>query len=313
MAWIGCLSLVGFVGLRLTHHDNRASIALVESVTLYLLFPAWVAFGFALGSRRRFLAVVSGFLVITHLVFLYPEMHAGVSISSAARSAPSIRVFSANLLANNRDLTEMIEQVRASDANLVFLQEYDRPNRHAFEQSGVLDEYPYQIEFRQPSPYGSIILSKVPFIDSSLAKIGGVVMPTAVLSTPIGPVTVVCVHLNRPYDETQHAGWTKELAALADFVRARTTPLIVAGDFNSTTSHRPFRDVLAAGVVDAFRSRGEGLSNSWPADQSFPPLIRIDHLLTTKDIVATDIHNGKAAGSDHLPMIANLALVGSST
>ncbi len=312
MAWIGCLSLVGFVGLRLANHDHRASITLVESVTLYLLFPAWVAFGFALGSRRRFLAVVSGFLVMTHLVFLYPEMHAGVSISSAARAAPSIRVFSANLLANNRDLTEMIEQVREAHADLVFLQEYDRPNRHAFEDSGVLDEYPYQIEFRQPSPYGSIILSKVPFIDSSLSKIGGVVMPTAVLSTPIGPVTVLCVHLNRPYDEAQHVGWARELAALADFVRARTTPLVVAGDFNSTTSHRPFRDVLAAGVIDAFRARGKGLSNSWPADQSFPPLIRIDHLLTTKEIVVTDIHNGKADGSDHLPMIANLALVGSS-
>ena len=309
-AWLGCIALVCFVGLRLTGHDRAPSVAAVQSFTLYLLFPAWLALGFAIGARKRGLTAVSGFLVLTHVVLLYPEMHAGLDISREARDAPTIRVIDANLWQENVRVDEIIDEVRSSGADIVLLQEYGKANRRAFQESGVLDAYPFQLEFEQDSPFGALIASKLPFLESSLADIGGIEMPHAVVDTAIGPVDVISVHANRPVTAAENRGWTAQHAELAHLVRTRTRPLVLGGDFNATTSHRPFRDLLHAGITDAHRALGQGLSNSWPNDRRYPPLIRIDHLLTTREIVPLHIRNGTGAGSDHVPFIADLALVG---
>ncbi len=310
LAWVGCAALIAFVGLRIAHQDGRPLVATAQSLTLYLLFPAWIAFGFAIGTRQRALLVASAFLAVTHLAWLYPEVRTGVAISASARQAPAIRVFSANLYVDNADPGRIAEEVRASGADIVLLQEYGRENRRVFDASGVLDPYPYQIEFEQNSPFGALIASRLPFVSSELADIGGVTMPTAVVDTAIGPVEVISVHAKRPVTQGENSGWTAQHAALAARVRDRARPVIYGGDFNATTSHRPFRDLLDAGVIDANRARGKGLSNSWPNDRAFPPLIRIDHVLVTEELVPLRVRNGEGAGSDHVPLVVDLALVG---
>ncbi len=310
IAWAGCAGLLVFVGLRLTHHDRQPLVATAESLTLYLLLPSWLALGYAIGTRQRALVVISAFLVLTQVVWTYPEVHAGVGISQTARDAPAIRVFTANLLDENPDATEIAQEVRDSGADIVLLEEFGRHNREVFEATDVLDAYPYQLEFEQDSPFGALLASKLPFVDSALVDVGGLTMPSAVVETAIGPVGVICVHTNRPVSSAEIGGWTAQHAALARRVRERTMPLIFAGDFNATTSHRPFRDLLGAGITDANRARGKGLSNSWPNDRAFPPLIRIDHVLSTAEMVPLRVRNGNGNGSDHVPLIVDLALVG---
>jgi endonuclease/exonuclease/phosphatase (EEP) superfamily protein YafD len=310
VAWTGSAGLLVFVGLRVTGHDGHPLVATAESLTLYLMLPSWLVVGFAIGTRQRALFAVGVLLASTHLVWLYPEVHAGVPISRAARGAQTLRVFTANLLDENHDVRGIVDEVRTSGADIVLLQELGRQNRAVLGASGVLDAYPYRIEFVQDSPFGALLASKLPFVDADLVDIGGLTMPHAVVTTAIGPVEVICVHTNRPVTRTEFRGWTAQHAALAARVRARTMPLIFAGDFNATTSHRPFRDLLGAGITDANRARGEGLSNSWPNDRAFPPLIRIDHVLATSELVPRHVRNGTGAGSDHVPLVVDLALVG---
>ena len=139
---------------------------------------------------------------------------------------------------------------------------------------------------------------------------GGISMPQAIVETELGPILVVCVHTNRPVTAKEYPGWAAQHHAFAELVATRTMPVVLAGDFNATTSHRPFRDLLDAGLTDAHRALGQGLSSSWPNDRAYPPLIRIDHILTTPEVVVTSIRNGRGRGSDHVPMIADVALVG---
>ena len=312
MAWVGCTTLVVFVLLRVTHQDDHPLVATAQSLTLYLLLPAWLALGYAIGTRQRALLAVSLFLAGTQLVWIYPEVHAGAAISGDAREAPTIRLFTANLLADNPDAGHIAEEILASRADIVLLQELGRENRAVVAASGVLDAYPYQIEFLQDSPFGALLASKMPFVDSRLADIGGITMPTAVVRSAIGPIEVVCVHTNRPVTDTEFEGWTAQHAALGTRIRDRTSPLILAGDFNATTSHRPFRELLDAGMTDANRARGKGLENSWPNGRAFPPIIRIDHVLSTEELVPLRVRNGRGDGSDHVPLIVDLALVGPS-
>ncbi len=310
LAWLGSTSLLAFVGLRITGHDGSPLVATAQSLTLYFLFPAWFALGFAIGGRKRALGALTVFLTLTHVVWLYPEVHASARIGRAERAAPSIRVFSANLYADNPDVSGLIAEVGASNADVVCLQEYSRGNQVAFERSGALDAYPYQVAVEQNSPFGAMLASKLPFRESSLADIGGLEMPRAVIETPIGPIEVFCVHANRPVTERENRRWVAQHEALARIVVGRVTPLLFAGDFNATTSHRPLRDLLDAGITDAHRARGMGLSTSWPNDQWFPPLIRVDHVLSTREIVALRVRNGTGTGTDHVPVIVDFALVG---
>ncbi len=141
---------------------------------------------------------MSGFLTLTHLVWLYPEVHTTAALGPTALAAPKLRVFSANLYALNAHPQSAVDQVRDAGADIVFLEEYAANVRNVFRASGVLDAYPYQIEFVQDSPFGALLASKLPFVAADVAEIGGLRMPHAVIETAIGPVEVVCVHTNRP-------------------------------------------------------------------------------------------------------------------
>jgi endonuclease/exonuclease/phosphatase (EEP) superfamily protein YafD len=49
---------------------------------------------------------------------------------------------------------------------------------------------------------------------------------------------------------------------------------------------------------------------TWPRDRRLvPPLARIDHVLTRGPIVVTHIGTGDGRGSDHHPLVAEVALL----
>jgi endonuclease/exonuclease/phosphatase (EEP) superfamily protein YafD len=308
-AWAGTAVLLGLAATRALALDDSAAVAMAQSTLPHVLLPAWAAAGFALVSRRRALAVVAGAVAVAHLAWLLPEVRIAVPVDDDVRAAPQLTVFSANLLLRNERIADLIAEIRDVDADIVALQEYDRANRRAVESSGVLDAYQHRIEAPADTPFGALLASKVPFVASDLVDIGGRPVPRAVLGSAIGPIEVLNVHLSRP--DVDFDGWKAQHRDLSQRVRGRTIPMIVAGDFNATTSHRPFRDLLGAGLVDAHRARGDGLSTSWPNDRGLlPPVVRIDHLLTTDELVVRSVRNGTGAGSDHLPIVADVALVG---
>jgi endonuclease/exonuclease/phosphatase (EEP) superfamily protein YafD len=84
----------------------------------------------------------------------------------------------------------------------------------------------------------------------------------------------------------------------------------VSGDFNATWGHRAFRRLLDAGLVDAVAARGRPYQMTWPRDRRFvPPLTRIDHVLTRGPLAVTSIRTGDGRGSDHRPLVADVALL----
>jgi endonuclease/exonuclease/phosphatase (EEP) superfamily protein YafD len=54
--------------------------------------------------------------------------------------------------------------------------------------------------------------------------------------------------------------------------------------------------------------RGFGVMASWPA--YLPPVMRlpIDHCLVSDELIVTDCRLGPAFGSDHLPLIVDIAV-----
>ena len=87
----------------------------------------------------------------------------------------------------------------------------------------------------------------------------------------------------------------------------------MVGDFNATMYHPRFEDLLDTGLTDAHSARGRGFSGTWPRNRSYPPFLRIDHALSSKELVPLEASYGKGTGSDHRPIIVDYALVGTAS
>lgn len=97
----------------------------------------------------------------------------------------------------------------------------------------------------------------------------------------------------------------EQLTALAQFVTDIRGPIVLLGDLNTSPWSFFFRRLLEqSGLRDS--AKGYGVQPTWP---SFfrPARIPIDHCLHSPDMVVTDRRVGEAFGSDHLPLIVELA------
>lgn len=82
--------------------------------------------------------------------------------------------------------------------------------------------------------------------------------------------------------------------------------MLAAGDFNATTDHVQFRDLLEHGYGDPAAQAGAGYPARYPTDRWFGPLIAIDHVLTRR-AVATSVSTVALPGSDHRGLLVQVA------
>jgi endonuclease/exonuclease/phosphatase (EEP) superfamily protein YafD len=157
-----------------------------------------------------------------------------------------------------------------------------------------------------------LLATSLPVLDSGVLETPGISRyPWVTVRTPSGPVRVVAVHTWAPLGIALGRGWVLELERLARFAEETPGALVLAGDFNATPGHRPFRDLLrrgalddAVGAVPTFPSGGASLA---PCGVDLPtgPVLALDHVLVRGlDVVGAGV--GVGAGSDHLPVLADL-------
>ncbi len=106
--------------------------------------------------------------------------------------------------------------------------------------------------------------------------------------------------------------WTGDLEALRSLLHAETGNVIVAGDFNATSHHRPYRKIVENGYRDEHIETGRGLARTWPMDRPrlarWGGIIRIDHVMTHGAVHATRLEEEPGLGSDHRGLIADFVL-----
>jgi endonuclease/exonuclease/phosphatase (EEP) superfamily protein YafD len=129
------------------------------------------------------------------------------------------------------------------------------------------------------------------------------------LRSGAAPVRVLGIHPISPITSERAALRNAQLEWAADWAASARDRVVVTGDLNATPwSHAFHRFVGDSGLLDS--SRGFGLQPSFPMDGN--PLIRvhIDHLLHSDDLVTVDRRLGPRLGSDHAPLIVELASAG---
>jgi endonuclease/exonuclease/phosphatase (EEP) superfamily protein YafD len=304
-AWVAAAPFVGVALVRLSGVTNAISV-LVAPLAIWLLLPVWPFLAGALVLRKWALGAVLAVVTLLHAGWLLQER--GVASSVRARG-PRVTVFTANLYQDNHDVGGIAGEIRASNADLVFLQELTPAHLRDLDAAGAFASYPYHVADPWGGSVGSGIFSRWPLTGETF-DCGGHPMTRASVDIAGRRVTVLNAHSEAPIGRAATHRWEQQLDCIAHQARLdiATGPTIVAGDFNATYAHHPFRHVLGTGLTDAQRARGAGLHATWPNRGFLFPLVTIDHVLFSKDLGAVSVRLGHGHGSDHRPLVAVLAL-----
>jgi endonuclease/exonuclease/phosphatase family metal-dependent hydrolase len=261
---------------------------------------------------------------------------AGATPASAAPGSPghaapdrSVRVMSYNIHAGfgsdgRLDLARIAEEIHSSHADIVGLQEVDR---HWNGRSGFVDEaaelarmlqlhvvYGANLDLDPLNPdeprrqYGNALLSAAPiraWRNTLLPRTGDLEqrgLLEALVRVRGVPVRFCTTQLQ--HDSQQER--IEQIAAIREIIGASEEPVVVTGDLNAPPD-TPEITALTEDLVDASVQAGVGPGYTYPADN---PNARIDYVMHTGDVVARTAAVLGTDGSDHLPVIADLALPG---
>jgi endonuclease/exonuclease/phosphatase (EEP) superfamily protein YafD len=113
-----------------------------------------------------------------------------------------------------------------------------------------------------------------------------------------------------PSRPVRNARRRAQFVHLLERLANESRPLIVAGDFNSASGTTYTAALENLGLTDAHRASGHSRGATWPArgPLAWLPGIRIDHVFLSPELTALGAIVGEAAGSDHRPVVVEVAV-----
>jgi endonuclease/exonuclease/phosphatase (EEP) superfamily protein YafD len=267
-----------------------------------------------IGGEAQFIPVVV-LIPLASLILVIPldgfprrAAKARRGIARAASAAP-LTVMSANVLWNNKQGgAEIGDEILAADPDVLVLVEFGPLVEAGLRRA--TDTFPYSY-VAEPHVCGPSVIPDVAiFSKTALTNLRTVTTagrPLLLADTIYAErtITVAAVHTHAPTTAAWAAPWLLELQDLGSTIGTIANPVLVAGDFNASSSHAPYRAMLTAtGLTDATRSL-----NTWAPRPGQPALIHLDHILVSEDWAQVGKPRITAgSGSDHRPVIARVTL-----
>lgn len=262
-----------------------------------------IAFSIAafLPRRKAFAGMVMA-AILCLAYGLWAQSTAGLVASGPWTLNPgerALRVAHFNLFFKNNDFDAMEAEIRRLDADVITLIEFTEDKQVLLPRLQSL--YPYQTDCAVMADCHLAILSKFPMarLEANAAWEGPPFI-SARFEGALQGLTVLGVHTTRfPHSRAQ----LRQVTALVKHLESASGKMIMMGDFNAT----PFSRVTA--VVE----QGLGMNRltrlpTWPSVVEVPQLA-IDHIFASQGIrVLAPQQIGKAAGSDHYPVVMTLGV-----
>ncbi|WEV69720.1 endonuclease/exonuclease/phosphatase family protein [Bifidobacterium sp. ESL0775] len=324
IAWVCLLAaLLGTVSRQLPEElQSLPYVPVVVAFTPWFALLGLVALVLALASRKWIAALLSllclGLQGWWQYSYFVPQNHlddAAVQAVSGNRANTGdgyARVMTANVYKGRASAKAIVEAVRDQRVEVLAMQETTSPFIHALKAEGINDYLPYFQVASSDHKYGNALFSATPLdspndddVDSSASFMPGGTVSFGSAKTPI---RFVSVHTTSP-KPGYWGKWRTSLDEVAALRSHKDTKYVLMGDFNATTDHTPFRNVLGTRFHDAAQSAGRGFVFSWPADiPHFPKFAGIDHIVLDQGIVAGQVGTLPIPGSDHAALLATIAV-----
>ena len=265
----------------------------------------------ALRSRGRALGVLVLVAVVgvaAQASWLVPRF---VADDQPAGGGPRLRMMTANLQFGNADAATVLRAVRRERLDLLVLEELTPPELARLDSGGLRRLLPNTAGRPAYTAQGTMVFSRLPLSGATtfpLANVG-VAVTVGTAGRSVGAFRLLASHTAQPVDNT--AAWVQDLATLREQTQGAVAagPTVLAGDLNATVDHRLLRRVLHAGLTDAVDDAGSGWQPTWPSAYRFSwtrPVVAIDHVLTSRQLVAVRTRTVALPGSDHRGLVADL-------
>lgn len=221
----------------------------------------------------------------------------------------------------------LVAMLRSSDSDIVGLQELDITQSKAIEDD-LHPEYPYQVH--HPAGFeGKGLASRFPILEHEQIDLyPGRPDLRCVVDLSGVRLTVIVAHPPPPISFLGIGFDGRAKAQIEGLIHlARSSPRsVILGDFNAISWQDNCTRMRAAGLVDSFQRAGCGRGFTLPRrfgpwrrlesvgsmlrGRSLYPFLRVDYIWHTPDLRCLRAWVGDDAGSDHLPVLAHLALDG---
>lgn len=256
--------------------------------------------------KKPWLAVCA-FCLVVNLAEILPWYLPQPNITSASSAeAKPLRVLLANVLSSNQRYPEVISLIRAEKPDLAVFIEINTAWSRALEQ--IQDILPNAVVHPREDNFGIAIYSKLPLQDATAKAFGlkNSVSILANIAVKEQKLSIVATHPVPPIGNTLFSKRNQHLAELASYIQQQQNPTIAIGDFNTTMWSPHYKSFVRTTGLRNGRS-GFGIQPTWPTQL---PLLSIplDHCLVSPSVHAVESRTGPNIGSDHLPLITDLAI-----
>jgi endonuclease/exonuclease/phosphatase (EEP) superfamily protein YafD len=274
----------------------------------------------------------------TTALWLYGSTFVPSVAPAGATGELRLRVLTFNVMWSNSTPEAVVDVIGEEGADVVLIQELSVPVARAID-AGLSGLYPYRRLRPDAKDSGAGILSRLPLVAETPipALPETATWQHATLDIDGRRLELVNLHLTAPTLRWRDPNrWPylplvggvplarrQEAAIAASYLRQlvdRGAAVVAAGDLNLSDQTAEHAELIAAGLVDAHRIAGWGLGLTFPAYPitrllrlSFPPvpLARFDYVLCSPGVrPVRTVVGTRSAGSDHFPVLAELALKG---
>jgi endonuclease/exonuclease/phosphatase (EEP) superfamily protein YafD len=299
---------------------RSGTLALLREFTLYLFAPLPLLLLAALLLRARgalaLLLLPIGFFAWTYGPQFLPQ-------TPPPAAGPRLRVLTFNAGGNvgGGQQEPLLRTIRAVDADLVALQEVPSSTEAALPDA-LVATYPYAI-----GGTDTLVLSRWPLQAHGEFRLQDAAYLAQQVAVTVGDRTLLHtnVHVTRPSYSVRwrrgivplvrgfSPGWRDaQVEELIARLGAAGGARLLTGDFNETEWSYPY-ERLHSVLGDSFREAGAGFGHTYPSHVRWGgwtlsvPLVRIDYVFHSAELGALHAAVGPDGGSDHLPIVADLA------
>lgn len=255
--------------------------------------PAWIALS------------LSGVLLNLAVILPWYFPIAPAQAAQAAQPAQTLRVLTANVQVKNRNTAPLLALIRRENPDLVAVIETNR--QWLQDLQAIESTFPYSVQSRNAEGFGVALYSKYPLTADVVATPTQSVFDfvVATVQTPNKSVAVMAVHPPPPIRPPLFKERNQQLQLFNRYAQRTKLPIVLMGDLNITPWSPLYQQFARTANLRNSR-QGFGILPTWSTKLS-PLMIPIDHCMVSPEIRVTATRRGPAIGSDHLPLIVDLA------
>jgi endonuclease/exonuclease/phosphatase (EEP) superfamily protein YafD len=226
--------------------------------------------------------------------------------SGSAPAVVRLHLFTVNAQGGAADPAAILRVLRSHDVDVLAVEELTPHMVSGLEGAGLAELLPFSQLDPRPGSAGTGLWARWPL--TPLPPVAGLraAAPRARID-PLGgrPVTLTAVHTLAPMGG--RAGiWQRELSLIGQAMASVDGPQVVAGDFNASRDHRPFRDLMVEGFRDCadFSQSRAWPGFTWPAAGRSVPVMRLDHVLVSRTATVRMTRTIRVRRTDHHGVLA---------